>query len=96
MLGHMQPLGRSLLPLKGNALFETSLPTCGWLANMEKSLYPTCVACACSVKQRLVRDRLRLFQFLMHLNPELESLQGQLLYHSPIPTLDDALKEHMS
>ncbi|EEF23548.1 conserved hypothetical protein, partial [Ricinus communis] len=58
---------------------------------MEEELCSTYSACA--KKQQKARDQQRLFQFLMHLRLEFESIRGQLLHKSPLPTLDVALSE---
>lgn len=41
-------------------------------------------------------DQFCLFQFLIRLYPEFESLRGQLFHLSPLPTLDDTLKNLMA
>lgn len=39
------------------------------------------------------RDQQRLYHFVMHLHPEFESLHGQILHHSPLPSLTETLAE---
>ncbi len=60
---------------------------------MGEELCSTYSACDCAKKQQKARDQQRLFQFLMHLRLEFESIRGQLLHKSPLPTLDVALSE---
>ena len=40
-----------------------------------------------------IRDEFRLYEFLMSLHKDFEPIQGQLLNHSPAPSLDAALNE---
>ena len=40
-----------------------------------------------------IRDEFRLYEFLMSLHKDFEPIQGQLLNHSPAPSLDTVVNE---
>lgn len=63
---------------------------------MGEELCYTYSACGCAKKLQRARDQQRLFQFLMHLRLEFESIRGQLLHKSPLPTLDVELSEFIA
>ncbi|CAN1156740.1 hypothetical protein LINPERPRIM_LOCUS20382 [Linum perenne] len=47
---------------------------------MEEEIFSTYYACGCAKKKRKAQDQQCLFQFLMHLRLEFESIRGQLLH----------------
>lgn len=58
------------------------------------SLYDPTWDCACDAQKfREYQDRLRLFQFLMALHEDFESIRAQILHRSPLPSIDQAFKE---
>ena len=78
--------------------FYTIMRTIDWhrLSPMEEELCSTYSACGCAKKLQRARDQQRLFQFLMRLRLEFESIRGQLPHKSPLPTLDVALSEFIA
>lgn len=60
---------------------------------MEEEFFSIYFSGGCAKKQQKARDQQHLFQFFMHFRLEFESIRGQLLHKSLLPTLDVALSE---
>ena len=58
---------------------------------MTPSLCPTCSQCECAITSTRDRDFHRMYEFLMRLRPEFETVRAQLMHRVPPPPLSDTL-----